>query len=318
VCLTHTFAGGLGLGIAATIPYSNKTDWGVEWTGRRVIAGSELRGIVITPMVSFKTSNVVSVGIGLNITTFRYIRSARVSAPPGTSSSEGTERMQGDGSTAYGFQAGLLVIPGNALSIGLAYKSRSRVTIENGSVDYEWPADVAQGTVPTSTQFATSFTLPDKIHAGVGFRPFAPLMLAGELEYVRWSSIDRLTLSVGSPATKLIDEQQGWRDVLIAHAGVELLLGDIALRAGVTLDHSPIPDAQVRPSIPDGDRTAYSGGIGYAIGEGLTLDVAFQSVRYDDRTITNSAITSVTGQPLNGTYVMSATVIGLNINYSWK
>jgi len=319
VCLTHTFASGLGFGIAASIPYSSKTDWGLEWVGRNVIAASELRGVVVTPMVSFRATRSVSIGVGVNITSFRFVRSARVALAGGTMVPvEATERMQGDASMAYGVQVGMLVVPDDMFSFGFVYKSRSAVTVEDGEVLYEWPAGSAPAPGTTASKFATSFTLPEKIHAGVSFQPVEPLLLVGELEYVRWSSIGKQVVTVADPLKSEIVAQQDWKDVLVAHAGVELNLGDVALRAGFLLDRSPIADAQLRPSIPDADRIAYTAGIGYAIGEGLDLDVALQFVEYSDRTITNSAVTSAAGRPLNGTYQMSATVVGLNVSYSWK
>jgi long-chain fatty acid transport protein len=320
LCLTHTFSSGLGFGIAATIPYSSKTDWGVEWVGRNVIAASELRGVVVTPMVSFRATRSVSVGIGVNITSFRFVRSSRVAIAGGTMVPlEGTERLQGDASMAYGLQVGMQVVPDDVFSFGFVYKSRSAVNVENGEVLYEWPSGHAPAAGSPAGTFATAFTLPDRIHAGVSFQPITPLLLVGELEYVRWSSIGRQVVTVNnSPVTSEIVAQQDWKDVLAAHAGVELSFGDVALRAGFMIDRSPISDAQLRPSIPDADRAAYTAGIGYAIGEGLDLDVALQIVEYSDRTITNSAITSAAGLPLNGTYKMSATVVGLNVSYSWK
>ena len=54
------------------------------------------------------------------------------------------------------------------------------------------------------------------------------------------------------------------------------------------------------------------------MGEGLTLDFAFQSIRYRERTITTSHVLTQSGIPFNGTYLLSATVVGLNVNYSWK
>lgn len=317
--LTHTFASGLGFGIAATIPYSSKTDWGLEWTGRNVIAASELRGVVVTPMVSFAATRSVSIGVGMNITSFRFVRSSRVALAGGTMVPvEGTERMQGDASMAYGVQVGMMVVPDEIFSFGFVYKSRSAVTVEDGEVLYEWPSNAAPAAGAPASTFETSFTLPDKIHAGVSFRPITPLLLTGELEYVRWSSIDKQIVTVGDPVTRAIVVQQDWKDVLAIHAGVELNVGDVAFRAGLSRDRSPISDEQLRPSIPDGDRMSYTAGIGYAIGEGLDLDVALQFVDYSDRTITNSAVTSATGHPLNGTYQMSATVVGLNVSYSWK
>jgi long-chain fatty acid transport protein len=320
VCLTHTFRSGLGVGIAATIPFSSKTDWGIDWVGRNVIAGSEFRALVLTPMVSFRATAALSVGIGLNVTSFRYVRSARL-IPAQTmepSGLEGTERMQADGSPAYGVQLGVLVAPSEVFSLGIAYRSRSKISIEDGSVVYEWPASAMPPPEYSATSFSTSMVLPDKIRAGISFRPVAPLLLVGELELSRWSSFEKQVVTVGDPATRVIEEQQDWKDVLGAHAGIELLVGDVALRAGVMLKKSPVPDAQLRPSMPDADCTAYTAGIGYIIGEGLTLDVALQSLDYHDRAITNSAVQSARGLPMNGTYIMSATVVGLNVSYSWK
>lgn len=320
LCLTHTFSSGLGFGISATIPYSSKTDWGLEWVGRNVIASSELRGVVVTPMVSFQASRSVSIGMGLNITSFRFARTSRVALAGGTMvPAEGTERMQGDASMAYGVQVGMMVVPDEIFSFGFVYKSRTAVTVEDGEVLYEWPVNSAPSTGSAAGTFATSLTLPDRIHAGVTFRPVSPLVLTGELEYVRWSSIGKQIITVSnSPITSEIVAQQDWKDVLAAHAGVELDFGDFALRAGFLVDRSPISDAQLRPSVPDADQTAYTAGIGYAIGEGLDLDVALQFVEYSDRTVSNSALMSAANRPLNGTYQMSATIVGLNVSYSWK
>jgi hypothetical protein len=46
--------------------------------------------------------------------------------------------------------------------------------------------------------------------------------------------------------------------------------------------------------------------------------VALQFVEYSDRTVSNSALMSAANRPLNGTYQMSATIVGLNVSYSWK
>lgn len=319
ICLTHTFASGLGLGVSVTIPYSSKTDWGIDWAGRRITAGSEQRGIVVTPMLAFRATRSLSVGFGVNITSFRLTRSARIlQAVPVDALVEGTERMQGDGAAAYGLQVGMLLQPGEVLTLGLVYKTRSTVTISGGTVEYEWPATVHAGSLPAAEKFKTSFTLPDKIQAGLGISPIEGVLLSGELEFTRWSSIDAQVIDVGDPVSRQIVEQEGWRDILAAHLGAEIMIGEVALHAGIVFDRSPVSDEQLRPSIPDADRTAYTAGIGYPIGEGLTMDVAIQSVRYDDRVITNSVRKEPSGLPFNGTYAMSATVVGLNVSYSWK
>ena len=320
ICLTHTFPSGLGLGLTATIPFSSKTDWGVDWIGRNLIAGSELRGLVFTPMLSFRATDALSFGIGINVTSFRYLRSSRLllrhTMEP--SGAEGTERMEGNGTPAIGVQVGMMIVPNEVFSFGVAYRSRSTVSIEGGGVTYEWPASLVPPSEWATSTFSTSLTLPDKIHAGMSIRPAAPLLLTGELEFTRWSALGKQLVSVGIPTTHFIVEQQDWSDVLGAHAGIELLVGDLALRGGVMFNKSPVPDAQLRPSVLDANCTAYTAGVGYVIGEGLTLDVALQSLDYQDRTIAGSAVLSADGSPMNGTYEMSATLVGFNVSYSWK
>ena len=71
-------------------------------------------------------------------------------------------------------------------------------------------------------------------------------------------------------------------------------------------------------AIPDANREVISVGVGYEVGEGLTLDFAFQSIRYRERTITTSRVLTESGTPFNGTYLLSATVVGLSVSYSWK
>jgi long-chain fatty acid transport protein len=316
MCLTYTFESGAGFGVAVSNPYSSKTDWGTDWPGRNVITASEMRGFMVTPMASFIITRSVTAGIGVNITSFRFTRSSRVAARSGIilSEVEGTERMQGTGTPAFGVEAGLLVAHDDRVRLGIVYRSRSRVCIEDGFVSTDWPQ--ASGDTTVTSQFTTSFTLPDRFLAGLSFRPFDFILLGGELEFVRWSSIDRIEL-LGAADRRIID-QQGWKDVLAARAGVEISLGGIALRAGIILDPSSVNDNQARPSLPDGNRTAYTFGIGYGIGEGLMMDVALQTVKHDRRAITNSDVISADGTPLNGVYDMSATNVCLNVSYSWK
>jgi long-chain fatty acid transport protein len=318
ICLTHTFESGFGFGISVKIPYSSKTDWGAEWIGNSVAIATEMRGVEVTPVLAFRPAPWIAVGIGLNIISFR-VRTSDV-VPVGGDSTEilqGVRSFEGNAKTGYGVELGITAKPFDVLSIGLVYKSRSAISITDGKVAYQaLPAEL----VPQypDARFTSDFTLPEQFIAGVGVRPFAGFLLAGELQYARWSDFGPLQFRMQDGSGLVLTEQDGWGDVLTARAGMELKLPEIVLRAGYALDRTPIPDPELRPSIPDANREVISLGVGYEVGEGLTLDFAFQSIRYRERTVTNSRVLTDSGVPFDGTYLLSASVVALNVSYSWK
>jgi long-chain fatty acid transport protein len=138
------------------------------------------------------------------------------------------------------------------------------------------------------------------------------------VDLTRWSSVKGMTVKIGSPATVRIVDQSGWKDVLSYRAGLELGVSDVMLRAGAGYEASPIPDADLRPSIPDANCFYVGFGIGYAVEDGLQLDLGVRIDRYAARTITNSAVLYSFSEYFNGTYKLSSTVIALTISYSWK
>ena len=139
------------------------------------------------------------------------------------------------------------------------------------------------------------------------------LLLTGEVDLTRWSAVKGMTIRIGSPATSRIVDQSGWKDVLSYRAGVESShwptscfvpargTRRVRSRMQISVRRSPM---QIASTI--------AFGIGYAVEEGLILDLGVQVDRYADRTVTNSARPlRLSSEYFNGTYKLSSTVIAL-------
>ena len=317
-CLTHTFPGGVGIGIAATIPYSVKTDWGEDWVGNRIVTSSDLRTSQITPAVALRIGKHWSLGIGLQVVFFRLDLNRRFGEISTPESPLPTAFMTGSADVAYGFEVGTMYCPNDVFTFGLSLKSRTRSVIEDGTVTYSGvPLESSASVYPNST-FSTSVTHPDQVRGGLSIRPVPELLISGEANLVRWSTFKNMVVRIGSPQYEQRIEQNGWKDVVALRAGVELCLSEITLRGGISYEPSPIPDAELRPSMPDADRLVYAAGIGYAVEEGLMLDLGVQFMGHRLRTVTGSQVQHAPGSYFNGTYDLASTVVGLNISYSWK
>lgn len=317
-CLAHTFPNGVGIGISVTNPYAAKTDWGEDWVGNRIVTSSELRSVQVTPSVSLRIGDHWALGLGVQVVFLRMDLNRAYGSLFSYGSTIPMVYMTGSADVAYGFELGVLYVPDEVWRLGLSLKSRTRSTIEQGAVTYAGiPGESSIIVMPNAT-FTSSITLPDRVRAGVSFRPVTALMVAGELDLTRWSTFKNLMVRLGSPVYEQRFEQSGWEDALAVRGGIELAVDDLRFRGGIAYEETPIPDSQLRPSAPDAHCVVYTGGIGYAIEEGLVLDFGVQMVRHKQRTITDSQVPYGPDGTFNGTYDLSSTVVGLNVRYSWK
>ncbi|CAG0956281.1 partial Outer membrane protein P1, partial [Anaerolineae bacterium] len=317
--LSHTFSNGLGIGISAGIPWQIKTNWGDDWVGSPIVISSEIRGVQISPGVAFRVSRNLSVGFGLEATFVRMDHARRTGdVADSLTGTFPTMSMTGSADVAYGFDLGLMYSPGDAFAFGLAMRSKTTAEITRGTVTYiGTPGGSPPGT-PASTSFATTLTLPERFRGGIMIRPMDALLFTGELEYTRWSGVQGVTIRLESPVSSQLIDQSGWKDVLAYRAGVEFRIADVMLRAGIGIQPSPVPDAELRPSIPDASSLHYNIGFGYIVEDGLVLDLALQVDRYADRTVTDSRVLYASDKYFNGTYAMSSTIFALTLSYSWK
>jgi long-chain fatty acid transport protein len=321
-CLAHAFNNGVGIGISVTNPYAARTDWGEEWVGNSIVTSSELRSVQVTPSGSIRIGEHWSLGLGVQVVFLRMDLNRRHG--PSYASTIPMVYMTGSADVTYGFEIGVMYVPDDVWRMGLALKSRTRSNIEQGTVTYSGvPGESGTIVMPNAT-FMSSVTLPDQIRAGVSVQPVRALLLAGEVGFARWSTFKNLMVRIGAPVYVQRFEQYGWKDAFSVRGGIELALDDLRVRAGIAYEESPIPDSQLRPSLPDAHSIVYAAGIGYAIEGGLMLDLGVQMLRHKQRTITDSQVFYLPlsfenpGGYFNGTYDLSSTVVGLSVRYSWK
>ena len=157
---------------------------------------------------------------------------------------------------------------------------------DGGSLSYGGqPGDV--GTVENEYEVHT----PWRLGAGaqVGLLQLtdgvADLTLAGDVEFVDWSQLER-----SSEVIALDPEQQSnenYDAVFNTSLGAEYRTGGAAFRAGFAYrpdPHNAGPDARTEPleGQMDSDRIFYSLGAGYRFAENLRVDVGWMQERFDD------------------------------------
>ncbi len=239
-------------GISITNPAGNSLYWPENWRGSHLAQNISLKAFSVQPTLSYKFSDKFSVGAGLMVDfgSFEmnkgllpvgglngYLASPVFPAPykaiiNGASGMTPISlNIQGDASTAVGFNVGILYSPNDAWSFGVSYRSKVMMKVKEGvaSVSYATP-ELATLVTALSTQgsplynpsiaaaaslegqnFTAELPIPSNLNIGAAYKVNKKLLLSAELQYVGWKAYDTLifkfqTLTSKSP--RILKTQQ--------------------------------------------------------------------------------------------------------------
>lgn len=163
-----------------------------------------------------------------------------------------------------------------------------------GDLDYR-PRDVPPGVPGLDAAVAArfvdgsarqAFELPRELRGGVWYAPYPELRLELDLAHRAWSSLDDTAITFSPDAFRQGPTERtrrDWDDTLSLRLGAEGDVTDaLAVRGGVALEPSPVPDATVEPGFPRADSIVYAVGASWSLPK-LSFDVGYSFHDYDDR-----------------------------------
>jgi long-chain fatty acid transport protein len=337
VYASYAFDNGLTLGIGVFNPYGLGTEWPVDWDGRQMSVKTDLETFYINPTVAYKFSDKLSIGVGFSYVTGKVTLKQRVPTlsalvpAPALSAKDGSVDLDGTGS-ATNFDVGILYKPTDALSIGVSYRSETKIDFE-GNAKF---TDMAALGGPVPANFfpggtgKTTLPMPSNLIAGVAYNVTKDFTVEADFQYVGWKAYNQLKLEIplGPSFPPAIPQPlqgpstlvKNWEDGYLIRFGGEYRMNKLALRAGVIYDKTPQPDAVVEPMLPDANRIEFTVGLGYEISKSIAAHVAYQMIAFSDR---DGKISSKTASSLipptvtSGTYVSSANLFAFNLEFGF-
>lgn len=285
-------------GLGVYNPYGLGTEWKDKWVGAYYAQKTDLQTFYINPTVAYKVNDKLAFGAGVSVILGsaklkQYVPVTGIPSPTLLMSLEGT----GNG---VSFNVGAIYKPIDKLSVGLSYRTLAKIEF-SGTATYT-------GVALPSADGKVTLPMPGNLQVGVAYEVTPKLTVEGDFQFVQWSSYDKLELKLGTTTSTMV---KNWDDGMLFRLGGEFQMNDkLALRAGLIMDYTPQPDSKIEPMLPDANKTDVSIGGGYKISEKLHVDASFMYVMFSDRTTLSS-------NPLRGTYKSSAGLFSLNFGYTF-
>jgi len=303
--LTRQISPDLWLGVGVSAPFGLRSQYDADFIGRFQSQKAVLKTYDINPSIAYRVSESISFGAGLSYqrVSFKLDRSAFVGAevPSNLDLS----------SSAWGWNAGLLLTPAHGTRVGLSYRSSIEHDL-SGTVNVfgvaGFPASASANLrLPATSSVALTQELSEK------------LQVLGDFTYTNWSSIKAVPVVLASGAvadTFNLQFRDGWR----IGAGANYKWSqDFMLKFGIAYERSPVTGQYRTTAIPDANRFWVGVGGKYAISKRATVDFGYAHAFAPDATINQQR---GVGTPLAqgnviGDYKLSIDLLGLQYSYAF-
>ncbi|NBG64627.1 OmpP1/FadL family transporter [Acidiluteibacter ferrifornacis] len=302
----------LAAGLAVYTPFGSTIDWGENWSGKEQIQDIKLQAIFIQPTISYKLTEKLGFGAGLNVVLGSVELNRNIGGPVGNNN---TVNLEGS-TTAYGFNTGLYFQATEDLSIGLTYRSQVDVELEEGDATFDvHPAVRALGV--DDTKFSATLPLPATTTLGFGYKVNDKLLVSLEGSFVQWSAYESLDFDFedNSPALTDSENPRNYEDAVIIRVGAQYAATEkLDVRAGFYYDQSPVQDEYFSPETPNSDNLGFTTGASFEANDNFGIDVSLLFIVGTER---ESSYPVGTNGSFGGKYASRSFIPGIGLHYNF-
>lgn len=299
----------LKLGLAIYTPFGSTVKWEDNWTGRFALTRLELRAIFFQPTISYKINKKLGLGVGL-IYASGNVNLQKDIPLIDANGNYGHAELSGK-ANGYGFNVGVYFKPIEKFSIGLTYRSKVEMNVNDGQATFKVPTSVAAN-FPDG-KFKSKLPLPSVTTLGFAYKANQKLDFALDINYVGWKAYDTLSFDYENNTASLIDTKSArkYKNTFAFRAGAQYKINThFAARLGLAYGITPVQNGYVTPETPDANRVNYTAGIGYELGKHLKIDASFLFTHLK-RTDTNIETN------LSGTFKTNVIAPGISVGYKF-
>lgn len=294
------------VGLTTGAPFGLRSKADNQFYGGQVYGRSAtLRTINVSPTIGYKLNDWLSVGAAFQV---QYLKTNLKNAAGITAAAPNTI-LKGD-SVDYGFRVGATLTPREGTTIGLAYRSSIRQTLEGTISTVAGVGPIkANLNLPDSVVFGVSQVINDQWQAHLG------------VEWTNWSRFRRIPIVSQISGLPISSLNFVYDDSWYFSGGVEYKYNQaLTLRAGIAYELSAVNDTNRTVFISDNDRLWLSAGASYQVTDKLKLDLGYTYIH-----VTKASVNYRGTHPQQGTSPVFFTaeakpyihIVSAGLTYRW-
>ncbi|MBP5344202.1 MAG: outer membrane protein transport protein [Alphaproteobacteria bacterium] len=297
------------LGLGLYVPYGLSADYKNNWYGTAHGQYSGITVVNLTPALSYKLTDQLTLGAGLNI---QYTQAHLTGGLP----VQGTSNMRADDS-GLGYIVGVTYKPIANIRLGASYRSAVTHKLKgNNKVDGSILSYLPDGKYDVFAKITT----PETVTLSAAYDVNKKWTLSGTARWTRWDRFKYLNIiQDGFGATPVSSTYENWKNTWFYSLGADYKYCDnLTFRFGAGLDNTPIKSPKYRTArVPDERRILTSLGASYHKNN-WQLDVGYTHIFIRKARAQGMSIQQP-GSPakFDSTYHLSSDIVGLQYQYNF-
>jgi long-chain fatty acid transport protein len=301
----------LGLGAFNYFGLAEKYD--DDWVGRYYVRSGALLGMSLMPAISFKATDWLSIGAGLNA-MYGYLNT-KVAINNGTPF-DGELQVK-DETWGFGGNAGILLEPCEGTRIGITYLSQVKLGFKDTPTISLLGSGGGLPILLPNLDLST--TVPQGVMVGF-YQDLSPKWaVMGDVGWQNWSQFGELQVGVDTTAgasrvtTANLNYQDTWHGAL----GAQYRPSDKwQFTGGVAFDSSAVNSANRTVTLPMGQLWRFGIGASYQLSQKVNINAAYEFSWAGDMALTQGSNSSARGR-ISGSY-NDAWFSFFTLNLTWK
>jgi long-chain fatty acid transport protein len=305
----------LSFGVGAYTPYGSSAVWGDDWVGAELVQDLALKAIFIQPTLAYRFNDYLSFGAGF-VMAIGDVELNRA-LPYNSIEVKGKANLSGKTDNAYGFNLGLLVTPDDRWSVGLNYRSKVIMGVEDGDALFTLPSSIPAPIFAREHTFSAELPMPANLDFGFSYRASEKLLLAAEINYVFWDVYDTLSFKFTGRYPEMSetlnsDNPRLYSNSLITRVGAEYVVNNFfTIRGGMYYDPTPTNKDYFTPETPSLNTLGLTLGVSIYPVENFVVELSYLHLETSEDT------RSYKPSNFTGAYKSRTAVPGVGLRYNF-
>ncbi len=287
----------LTFGLGINVPFGMVTKYDSGWAGAADGVTSKVTAVTTTPMLAYKATDKLSLGVGLPIQYFKAKLTSTKYA--------GDVKIEGD-TVDVGYQLGAMYEFNDKTRVGVNYRSEI-----NHKVKGEIESKIHTVNPVFNQDVSVRVDTPAMLSVGAYHEINDKWAVMAEYQRVFWNSFDSIDIYGQERGGMISTTPENWEDADFYAIGASYQIDNQwKLRLGLAYDEAAVKVDYRTVRIPDSRRIWYSTGLEYQYNENLTFDMGFTYIQAKE-----AHVDFENGGSAD--YENSVKIWGLSVNYKF-
>ena len=287
---THALSDRFSVGLGALSYFGLAGQYDDGWVGRYYMQKEALLGFSLMPAVSFKATDWLAIGAGLNAMYGYMNAEVAVNTPGALFDTDDGQLKVKDEVWGFGANAGVLITPREGTRFGVTYLSPVKLDFEDRP-SFSNLGTLGGAIFDNPPQLDLGMTVPQSVMLSAYHELNAKWALLANVGWQNWQQFGKVEVGVDSADPESLTHDLNYQDTWHGAIGAQYRASEKwLLSGGFAYDTSSVSDEERTVGLPVGEAYRFGLGAQWQVSQAVNLGAAYEFMWMGDMPVTQQSV----------------------------